>query len=230
MANILFVSTTLIFWHTVLIHFPNSIGWSVKEMYLFLGFVEVYFALKRGLFPSTGKIWRMIFTGQIDTYLSKPAHPTVLFILNNMKLEYIIPSIPMTIFLFWCARDLISIPSLLIGLFIVLFAVILTALLELSFSALSFWLGRIPAIDEIVDSFMELNRYPLTLLGYGWQLVLTIVFPFMFNATIPAMLAATTKSVTIFVILQGFCVLILWSFIINYIWKKGRQKYEGYGG
>lgn len=189
----------------------------------------MFMALKRGLFPVTGKLWRFIFTGQIDTYLTRPIHPTVLFIVNNIHLEFLIAPLPTILFLFWKSQTIWSGESLIIGSFIVFIAVIITVLLELSASGLAFWFGNISAIDEIVDSFLQINKYPLTLLNQGWQVIFSIVLPFMFNATVPSQIASGLKVSTLSVT-GGVVSILLWPVLVYFVWKEGRRRYEGYGG
>lgn len=224
-----YVAIVLIFWDSIYTAFPSAIGWTPVQMYLFLGYVELFVALKRGFFPVTGKMWRIVMNGQIDTYLTRPISPAVLFIVNNIHLELLFSSIPTILFLFWKSSSLWTWGSLLTGSMVVLFAVIVTALLELTASGLAFWFGNISAVDEIVDSFYAMNNYPLILLDRGWQVLFTFIFPFMFNATLPSLIAAGIP--LSWMNLSGAGItLILWSVLVYVIWREGRRRYEGYGG
>lgn len=198
-------------------------------MYLFIGYVELFIALKNGIFPVTGKLWRFVFSGQIDTYFTRPVHPAILFIVNNFHLEYLAAPLPTIAFLFLKSSSAWTVAGLAGGILIVLAAVFITALLELTASGLAFWFGNISAIDEIVDSFLQMNKYPLTLLGYGWQAVFSIALPFMFNATVPSQLA-TGMHISWISIYGGIFTLVFWPVLVYSVWKGGRRRYEGYGG
>lgn len=229
LGNMAYVAIVLIFWDSIYTAFPSAIGWTPTEMYLFLGYVELFVAVKRGFFPLTGKLWRVVMRGEIDAYLTRPIPPALLFIVNNLRLELFFPSIPTILFLFWKSSSLWTSRSLLAGFMVVLFAVIVTALLEITASGLVFWFGNISAVDEIVDSFYVMNNYPLILLDRGWQVLFTFIFPFMFNATLPSLIAAGIP--LSWMNLSGAGItLIIWSVLVYVIWREGRRRYEGYGG
>lgn len=229
-SNLLFVSVTLIFWNVIYANFGENLSWSKTDMYLFLGFVELFVALKKGLIPLTGKLWYLIFTGRIDNYLTKPVPPQYFFVVSNIHFEFMLPSIPMIFVLFYLGGGFAQPLMLVGGILFVLLAIIITGMLELTFSSLSFFFGKINAIDEIVDSFREFNRIPLTFLTPFLQLCFSIAFPFMFNATIPTILTSSHMKFNYHYLWQGIVVFIIWVILLNLVWKVGRKRYEGYGG
>jgi ABC-2 type transport system permease protein len=190
----------------------------------------MFIGLKGSIFHLTGKFWRIVYQGQLLSLMIRPVHPLVLFLLNGIRLHMLFPPLPIIIFLLYQGRKEWTVFSLLSGFLIVLIAVIMASLVELSFSLLSFWITKMKALDEIVDSFVNFTKYPLTVFHYGWQIVFTIIFPFMFYSTIPSFVALTEKTVPGVVWIMGLCSISIWIGLLNLLWKKGLKQYDGYGG
>lgn len=231
LSNLLFVSTVLIFWNVIYETFPNNkIGLTKNELYVYLAFVEIFVCLKTSFTYSTGKLWRVIYSGQLLSFMIRPVHPIVFFLLNSVRLHMLIPPFPIICYLLYQGKAEWTWFSLFLGLCVVVIALILVSLMELSFSLLSLWMTKMNALDEIVDSFMNFTKYPLTIFNYGWQLIFTIIFPFTFYVTAPSFVALSGQMVEMKTWIYGFICLILWGGMLIILWKKGLKRYDGYGG
>jgi|GEM_PF-3974747 len=230
-ANILFVSMVLVFWEVIYSKFPNhQIGLKKEELYVYLAFVEIFHGLKQSFFPLTSKFWRIIYSGQMLSIMIRPIHPILLFLMNNLRLQQLLPPIPIIILLLIQGRAAWSFSSLISGLFVVLFGVLLVALLEITLCLFSFWITKMNALDEIVDSFMNFTKYPLTIFHYGWQIIFTVVFPFMFYTTIPSFVAILDKGISYYVLIIGILLIGIWYLLLRLLWKKGVRSYDGFSG
>lgn len=230
-ANILYVVTVIIFWDIIYENFPNNkLGFSKEEMYVYLAFVEIFFGLKQTFVFISGKFWRIIYSGQLLSVLIRPIHPMFLFMLNGVRLHMIFTPIPIVVYLLYQGRELWTVSSLLLGLLVVLIALVMVCLMELTFSTMALYMTKMNALGEIVDSLLEFTKYPITAFNYGWQVLFTVVFPFMFYATIPSLVTLNTKILNPYMLVGGCLFLILWCVLISILWKKGMKRYDGFGG
>jgi len=230
-ANILFVLTVIVFWNIIYENFPNNkLGFTTEEMYVYLAFVEIFMGLKAGLVFGTGKFWRAIYSGQLLSFMIRPIHPMLLYLINGVNLHLLFRPIPIVVFLLYRSRDLWTISSLLLGLVVVFASLLMVGLMELTFSTFALYFTKMNAMDEIVDSLLEFTKYPITAFHFGWQLLFTIVFPFMFYSTIPAVVTLESKDIELNMVLGGCLFFLLWGTLISILWKKGMKRYDGFGG
>lgn len=230
-ANMTFVITVLIFWDIIYENFPqHKLGFTKEELYIYLAFVEIFFALKQTLVFFNGKFWKTIYNGQLLSMLIRPIHPMWMYLVNGVRLHMILPPIPIVVYLFYQSRELWTVSTLIGGMLIILLAVVMIGLMELTLSTLAFYMTKMNALDEIIDSLLEFTKYPITAFHYGWQLLFVFIFPFMFYATIPSVVTLTSKSIEGYVIVGGCCFFVLWGSLLVFLWNRGLRRYDGFGG
>lgn len=230
-ANSLFVISIIFFWNAIYTNFPNhQLGLTKSELYVYLAFVEIFYGFKSAFAPVTAKLWRLVYSGRILAFMTRPIHPLILYVVSTMQLQMLVPPLPIITYLLYKSKHVWTIDSLVFGIIMALIAVVLVALLELTTSCFAFWGTKMNALDEIVDSLLGFTKYPLTVLHIGWQFIFTVIFPFMFYATIPSFIAMETKDVPIEIWFGLLCVFSLWSFFLSLLWKKGVKVYDGFNG
>jgi ABC-type uncharacterized transport system permease subunit len=122
--------------------------------------------------------------------------------------------------------------NFLLTLSMVILAVVAIGEMQLTANCISFWWIRSDAIDEFLDFIFEFYRYPLTVLPWLLQLLLTVGMPVIFAATWPALFLSNGlllgDYITLLLILGG--VVVGWYFLLNLAWNAGLRRYESAGG
>ena len=117
-------------------------------------------------------------------------------------------------------------------MFMVVLSVLAVGIVQLTVNCIAFWWIRSDAIDEFLDSIWEFYRYPLTVLPYTIQFLLTVGMPIIFAATWPALfLSGSIVLVDYILLVVGLIGIILfWSCLLQIAWNKGLRRYESGGG
>jgi ABC-2 type transport system permease protein len=204
-------------------------------MYLFTAFTEFFHVFTKIFFPVSGKLWKLIYTGKLDSYLIKPVEPFMLLNTLNLRLENIfnlIPSVLWILVLINYYKIKLDVLSFIIALLFNFVAVFVYSLIQMSTSTASFWFGKISAIDELSDSLAMLVNYPHTIFPFFIRIFMITLLPFGYASTVPAFVTLKLKYIGTFSALAigAAFTIILWVTIFKILWKFGIKKYNSYGG
>ncbi|HCZ06114.1 MAG TPA: hypothetical protein DHV12_03090 [Thermotogae bacterium] len=235
LGNALFLLVNILFWRVIYTNIEVFNGWTIGQMYLFTAFSEFFHVFTMMFFPVAGKLWRLIYTGRLDTYLTKPVEPYVLMNILNIRMENIFNAVPSVLWIFILINFYklrLDILSFLMALLFNLLAVIVYSLIQMSTSTASFWFGKITAIDELSDSLVMLVNYPHTIFPLYIRILMITILPFGYASTIPALIALKMGYIGTLpsLILGAIFTIVLWLSIFKLLWKLGMKRYESYGG
>jgi len=225
--------TFFMFWAVILASSNGFAGWGLKE-FLIVFALESYFTALVISFAYAGLyMYERIHNAELDSFLTKPAQPWLLAIVKGIEPSFA-GFISGTAALALAFTQGISMQplALLLGLFMVLLGVAITALFGLSLATLSFWLGRMDSLESVFESFWSFGGKPASIFPIGLQVLTAFTFPFIFIQTIPTMAILDKIPVQemLLFILAEFIVLIAWIFAFKFLWKKGLRNYESGGG
>ncbi|WP_126992742.1 ABC transporter permease [Thermosipho globiformans] len=235
LGNALFLIVNILFWKIIYTNIEVFNGWTLEQMYLFTAFSEFFHIFTMIFFPVAGKLWKFIYTGKLDTYLTKPLEPYVLINILYIRLENIfnaIPSIIWIIIIINFYKIKLDVISFFIALLFNFVAVFIYSLIQMSTSTVSFWFGKISAIDELSDSLAMLVNYPHTIFPFFIRVFMITLLPFGYASTVPAFVTLKMNYIGTFwaLLLGAVFSIMMWIAIFKILWKLGMKRYESYGG
>ena len=232
LSNIIYVGTFVLFWDVIFDQIGTVPGWSFDDMIVYLGFVEVFFAVLAAFFGSATKFHALITSGGLDLFLVRPVDARILAIVMGFRIEYLVRSAPsvaaLFIYSFTQGAGLDPL-DMLLATAIALLAAVTLAVVQMSASCLAFWLGSMRSVEEFTQALTVLAQYPTTIMTPLVKALLTFLLPIGYAATEPALIAvanvpALPKMLGVTVLLMG------WLLVSEFIWHKGLDAYESYGG
>lgn len=207
-------------------------GWSFNETLVFIAYSELFFGLDSAIFSMSSRFWYIIYSGNLDTLLTRPLDPRIrLIILNTNYLEIVTTALSFLMIIIVSGVK-INFFLLIAGIAIVIIANIVLALIRFIMSYSAFWVGRMDAVSELSDCLTWFNKYPLVIMPTLLKIVFATILPFYFFSTFSAelVLVKLTYSKAIVFVIGLIFNLIIWMIINKIIWKKGIARYESLNG
>ncbi|QSX05004.1 ABC-2 family transporter protein [Sedimentibacter sp. zth1] len=231
-SSLTYLVANLLFWY--LINNTGFLidGWSYSDILVFIAYSELFFGLESAIFSVASRFWFVVHSGSLDVNLSRPLDPRFRFILLNMDYIKIITTFITFIVIILISKQKINIFMHVLGILIVMVSNFILMLIRFTMSYMSFWFGKMDAISELADCLTWFNKYPLTIMPNIIKIVFKILLPFYFFSTFSteAVLNKLTMQTAIIGCLGLISNIIIWIVINNYVWKKGREKYESING
>lgn len=229
-STLLFVASNIIFWESLISNQFIIPKWNRSEIYVFMGFVELFFGIKNGFFSSSANFWVYIVTGKIEVLLVRPVNVWFRAIVSNINIFEFFKGIFMFFLLLIISNIHISILNFIIAVLICVVSSLILSLIQLVISFVSFKYGRIDSLIEVIDSLIGFNKYPLNILPKVLYNLFIFILPFAYFSTLPTMIV--TEKFTFVdiskIILTVIVIQICWYYVTNFFWKRGLKSYEGY--
>lgn len=231
-SNLTFVVLNLVFWYFITDMGFFIEGWTYNDILVFVAFSEFFFGMDGAVFQLASRFWWIIYSGALDSQLTRPIDPRLRLILLNMNHMGAVNAFLTLIFLLVVSQAKLQIGLVLLGVVVTIFANITIALVRFVCSYAGFWLGKMDAISELLDSMSWFNKYPMTILPKAIKVVFKTVLPFYFFSTFSTEVVLGKLNVTTFCygVAGLLCNLGLWSLINWAVWEKGIARYEGING
>ena len=227
-SSLAYIVAQIIFWQTIYTRVSPLPGLRLGDIYAFMAFGEIFYALSYSLFIVAVRFWTVINNGRLDLYLVRPVDPRLMVFLLNLRFENLIRPIPSIVLLFTLAvANGFFIGKIFSGLPLVLLAATTYAVIQLGGGLSAFWLGRARALEEITTSLTHLLRFPTTIFPGATQVILYTILPIGLAATEPVL--QTFGFSYVLVLGLGIASLLFWLGLVEWVWQKGLQRYESYG-
>lgn len=204
-------------------------GWSFESVLILVGLVgimhELAYLTFRGGFSMLGY---MIRTGRLDLILTKPFNTQLLVAFQDISInestgEGII-GIGLIIFGIINLDALPTIPGILLFLFFIACSYILYYSFTMIVNSIAFWVIKSDGFNALVWSFMELARYPRSILRGAGKIIFTFIIPASIVAVVPA--SALTGSIDLETAGIFLAVTVIFFIISNFVWWRGIRRYE----
>lgn len=223
------------FWNVIFNRLGHFQGWTFASIVVFVGFQELFFGFSQSLFKGAQLYYYFIHSGRLELFLTRPIDPRLSAIANNIDPYQMMRSAVMfTVFMVAAARlgFHFSLPYLLGGMVLALLAAIAKALFALCVNYVAFWWDNVDALHELLGAFDHFLRVPLTVMPSALQLFFTLVLPYTFAATFPALLSGGTVSAGQALLpLLALAGSITGLFLLQTVlWRLGLKRYDGRGG
>jgi ABC-2 type transport system permease protein len=231
-TSLVYLVIALLFWQVIYTQTTLVAGWSQPQVFILLGFSELFWATQRGILCGAFLIPSSIQMGIIERWLTSPLDPRFGILLERNQIFMFVRSLPSVVIWFVLgigAGVPVGIGDLFLGLMTTIIAVFSMTAIITVIGSLAFWLGQSDALSELAQAIADWTRWPTNVFSDPLRLVLTYVFPIALAATLPASAIRRILSWQL-VLGLGLLILLLWGVIQEVIWRRGIARYEGYGG
>lgn len=232
-SEVIFSIGNILFWYCITDMGYELAGWSLNQIFVFVAYSELFFSLSSSILGVCSRFWNVIYSGNLDIFLTRPIDCRLRFVVLNMKLSTLINGIiKFAVLLMIANYSIVSLPNFLLSILIIAIAAINLGVIYFIFSYASFWIGKMDPINEVADSLTIFNKYPLVVLSKIAKVVFTYILPFYFFSTFPA--EVVLEKISLKNGIYGcttLCITLgIWMLINNLIWRKGLERYEGING
>ncbi len=205
-------------------------GWELPQTYILLG---TWFAIDSIAWASwtrgfQSRIPRMIRDGSLDRLLVQPVSLKCFISYRFIDLIFTTPSLVLGIGLVIWGFQTSSGP---IHVLSYLFFFLLGLWLHFSFSVLLASINFYSILQSsmyIRTSLLQLGQYPIDVYHGMIKLVFSIVLPFAFMFSLPASVAVSGASWSLFV--TAFIVALFFHAVSSFVWQQGLSHYESAKG
>lgn len=171
-------------------HGQSLAGWSYYEALVVVGLFQVFAGLIDGfLRPNIVAIIEHVRKGTLDFVLLKPVDSQFFVSTRQVILWKVLDMLVGLAVVAYALHRLQVTPTLgqvaLFALMLVLGVVMLYAL-WIGMITSTFWFVRVDNISELISTFFEAGRFPVTVFNGAIRFVLTFVVPIAFMTTFPA--------------------------------------------
>jgi ABC-2 type transport system permease protein len=207
-------------------------NWSLPMLIMMVGFFQVAEAIWQFGFYTLG-ISREIISGRVDKYLVRPINPLYGIIMEKFEIVAFLPLVMgLGIILYanikYLSLDLIKIS---LALFTVMIGISILQVIYSLLGILTFWIGDSRGFQRLHRSTRVLNNFPLDIMNKVMTGVLMFLAPIIFFGTYPVLMVTNWPiSTSLKIIALAFSILIFWSIVLYFLWKRGIKKYESMGG
>ncbi len=233
--QIVMLAISLLFWQVIFLQTTQFGNWTFEAILMLHLYSQVFVAIFLVFFMGCHVFWRSVQTGRLDVYLTRPLDPRVAFLAEQMRFHgsyRLFINLIVIGTILWILKVKVNLIHFTLTLMMVILSVIALGIMQLTANCISFWWIRSDAIDEFLDFVFEFYRYPLNVLPWLLQFLLTVGMPIIFAATWPALFLSETINLTDYLSLISLLLLIIggWYLFLEKAWKAGLKRYESGGG
>lgn len=203
----------------------SNIEWTYNELLFLHGFSTVVISLDSFLFANIATLEQKVNHGNFDIFLIKPQSVLFQIIFEKNSVSDLFCAAFGVLYIVISASSLeFNILFLFIGFAMSLAIIFFVKLLIVS---TTFWTNSSFTIYVTLQNLLSFGKYPITLFTYGMQVILVSIVPIGLVSSIPVMVILYKLSPIWFVYM--FVVLVLFSSMAIFTWKKGLEKYQSPG-
>jgi len=231
----------VVFWNVITDQVPVLTGagvavWGRGELTLLMGLTE--FAWGFGAFIWMG-IWEIhwyITEVGLEEYLTRPAGVVYQILARNFWFGGV-AEMAVGGLMSWLAIITFGLPASLLGVLVGVLALIVgqAALYVLwaGLACLAFWIGRNEALLEVSDAIeIKFARTPIDIMPGYVQRFLTFILPVIYISTVPTMLilGQLPPEAGLLYLAVAALLLLWWSVVFRFLWRRGLKRYQPVGG
>lgn len=208
------------------LHTDRIGDWTFEQLLVVLGLFITFLGFIEGvLYPNVKEIVEHIRIGTMDFILTKPINSQFhasLSRLNIWKIGDIVLGLGLVVYAIVRLNSQPSWGQLLVFVMLCLCAVLILYALVMMLITSAFWFVELENVMELLFTFYDAGRFPVTIFPSWLRITLTFVVPIAFITTVPAAviigrleLEFALWSLLVAAVLFTACVLF-WQFAVRY--------------
>jgi len=224
----------IVFWKSILGFTGGALGeWTFPDLVVLTAFTLLATAILQW-FEGFEQLSGKVLTGGLDKYLSKPVSP--LFALLAEELNGVASAQQLAsgvillggVCLYFDIR--ITLLGTLASLALLTLGCLVLTLLRGCLALLSFWLGDVSRITQLLNVSNDFERYPINLFPPWLRGFLTWILPVGLISTFPVLVFVGKTSAAGSFLAIGAVLALVWSAIFAWTWRHAVARYESFGG
>lgn len=218
----------VIFWGTITSNFSLPDKYSQIDIYLYNGLILFSNSISN-CYSGAFRLPFSINRGELDAYLIRPYKPIFLYMLDHINIFVIIEQLLISLFYigyFYTKYYSFDFIKLIYTILLLVIGTIILRLISMIISFSSFWIGINDYLHTLLNSFQDLQKYPLGIFEKSIQMIFTFVIPLGLVSYYPFEILIGNYSFnysTIFVYLFSFIIVLI---VYRFVREKGLAKYE----
>lgn len=189
MSEFVWISLSLLFLSVIYFHSGPIVGWKIEELVVLLGTSRIISGFLDAFFHHIRRFSDLVNRGDLDFFLIRPASSQFLVSTRVFSLHGLVEGILGLTVVLAALRRLEGVlgPGQLL-----LYLAFVTGGLSIAYSLWLisvlpvFWVGRLDNVHHLFLPFLQITRVPIEVFEGGLKMILTLVIPVAFMATIPA--------------------------------------------
>ena len=211
LSNAIFFS----FWILYFSNFPSVKGWKIEEMACLYGIVSASYGLFTIFFGGARYLARIIFEGDLDTFLLRPANILVQILgIKSMPAGW--GDIASSLLLITYS-GLVNSHNLLLNLLLILSSTSIIISFSIITGSLAFWIGDSHCIGrQIFEFLLTFSNYPKSIYNIFTRFFLLTIIPSGFIGFLPVEMLKNPSLYKLFFILTFSSTYLFFSIKIFY--------------
>lgn len=226
-TEFVWIALSILFLSVIYFHSGPIVGWKIEELVILLGTSRIISGLLDAFFQNIRRFSDLVNLGDLDLFLTRPVNSQFLVSTRIFSLHGLTES------LFGLILVLVALGRLGLGLafwrlalyFLIVFCGLLMAYSLWLISVLPvFWIGRLNNIHHLFLPLLQLTRIPIGVFRGALKMILTLIIPIAFMATIPAKVILGFPQLSWVAGAVGLTVIFLFS--SNKLWNFALKRYS----
>ena len=203
-------------------------GFSSDAIFLFTGtYIIVNGIFMAFFYFNFIEISRSIINGNLDIYLTKPISLQFIMSFKTIDIGTSIPNIVggfILVCMGWNRMEIVvSIQNIAIYSLLIISGIIICYSIMLFPNLLSFWFGKINALQELTNSLLDFNTMPMTIYSKLIKCIGVYVYPIFLISNYASLYLL--KSLSILDMLWGLLAPFVFLILVNLFWRFSLKKY-----
>lgn len=229
MTQLAEIFITVTFFNIIFANTKELAGWSYYQVLFLYFFSRAIMLLNQSIFRKgiTAFAKTLVRKGDYDYFLVKPINPMYLTSISNPQIYYMVSVI---FYLLLAAYALlqsgitIHLANILWFILLSITGFVLYYILSLINVIPTFWFIRLNSLKDIINKANVFMRYPIGIMPFFLQFILTILFPIAIISNIPASTVFYPPKMLYIVYMIG--ITLIFGFLTNAFWKFGQERYS----
>jgi ABC-2 type transport system permease protein len=215
-----------IFWYFIFRKTDNLYGWTLHDIYRFLGLHMVFFGVSASVAIGWKDLKHLIDTGSMDVYLLRPIHPLIQAAFSKTDLAGIGDLIMGTALFFYTSTDIIS--DIPLFLYVSLVGGLAWFGAAFAIYALSFWKRANESIlDLIYELTLAISGYPEHIVSKFVRFVAYFLLPIGLIVYLPIRCIRDPSALHLVALTAASAFLLL---LAKVLFDAGVRRYESGSG
>ena len=222
----------VVFWRIMFMHVKSIGGWGFYELAMLTASCYYTWGIF-GVFWGMDVISEKIVAGDLDKHFSKPVIPLIGMIAEEFEFLALaeVVSGAIAMFAIYCfSPERGSLAMFALGMVLLTLGSAVLLLIHGTVSFLGFMLGKTSELNKFLDSFDEVQRYPVNIFPPIIRQFLTFGVPVAVYSSLPVALMYGRAEMNLNIVLLYFGLPLVWFLIFCAAWNYFSKYYTSAGG
>jgi len=227
------LGASLLFWFSILPRSGPLADWGAREFCLYAAIGTLSGAFDVFTVPLRA-LPEMVIRGQVDRFLARPVNVLFAIMGEGLRLRYPVNEILsgstalIVTFLVFDFRPPAG--GVACAIVLMICGVWAMTLIRTTLSLLSFWLGRVSFLQDLLGAVSGFARYPVTFYDTALRRFLTWFLPMGLYLTLPVLALTGELRAPAAALAGAVATLGVWGLIVLGLWSRALGRYESGGG